>query len=143
MEILLTTKKEDYDFRRKDPRYVSLKLMVTKDRDHLYRDIDRRVDLMVENGLIDEVRTIIKKYGTSSTAFQAIGYKELLPYLDGSRDLESCIEDIKSASRNLAKRQLTWFRRDDEIISLNRDSFDSEESFIRSTEERIKEFLHD
>ena len=141
MEILLTTKKESYDFRKKDPRYRSLKLMITKDREHLYSDIDRRVDLMVESGLLDEVKTIIDKYGTSSTAFQAIGYKELIPYLNGTEPLSKCIDDIKRASRNLAKRQLTWFRRDDEIITLNRDSFPSEEEFIINTEERIKAFL--
>ena len=134
-------KKEGYDFRRKDPRYRSLKLMITKDREHLYSDIDRRVDLMVESGLLDEVKTIIDKYGTSSTAFQAIGYKELIPYLSGTEPLSKCIDDIKRASRNLAKRQLTWFRRDDEIITLNRDSFPSEEEFIKNTEERIKAFL--
>ncbi len=141
MEILLTTKKESYDFRKKDARYRSLKLMITKDREHLYSDIDRRVDLMVESGLIDEVKTIIDKYGTSSTAFQAIGYKELIPYLNGTEPLSKCIDDIKRASRNLAKRQLTWFRRDEEIITLNRDSFPSEEEFIKNTEERIKAFL--
>ena len=141
MEILLTTKKEGYDFRKKDPRYRSLKLMITKDREHLYSDIDRRVDLMVESGLLDEVKTIIDKYGTSSTAFQAIGYKELIPYLNGTEPLSKCIDDIKRASRNLAKRQLTWFRRDEEIITLNRDSFPSEKEFIKNTEERIKAFL--
>ncbi|MBQ6003686.1 MAG: tRNA (adenosine(37)-N6)-dimethylallyltransferase MiaA [Clostridia bacterium] len=141
MEILLTTKKENYNFRKKDPRYRSLKLMITKDREHLYSDIDRRVDLMVESGLLDEVKTIIDRYGTSSTAFQAIGYKELIPYLNGTEPLSKCIDDIKRASRNLAKRQLTWFRRDEEIITLNRDSFPSEEEFIKNTEERIKAFL--
>lgn len=85
-----------------------------KDRSVLYDRINRRVDIMLEKGLIEECRTVYEneKLGT---ACQAIGYKEFIPYFDGARPKEECIDKIKQYSRNYAKRQLTWFRRDERI----------------------------
>ena len=84
------------------------------DRTFLYERINRRVDLMMEAGLLDEVRAL-ESIGCSKAASQAIGYKELLPYLYGKQDLSSCMESLKQATRRYAKRQLTWFRRDNRI----------------------------
>ena len=80
------------------------------DRGELYRRIDSRVDDMIESGLIEEARHVLGM-DPGRTASQAIGYKELIPYFEGSTDLETAVELIKKNSRNYAKRQLTWLRR--------------------------------
>lgn len=82
-------------------------------RDILYERIDRRVDMMVEEGLVEEVRALLPK--RELNALQTVGYRELFEYFDGSCSLEESIELIKRNSRRYAKRQLTWFRRDKEI----------------------------
>lgn len=83
------------------------------DRAALYERINRRVDQMLAGGLVDEAREIAAVYG--GTARQAIGYKELQPFLDGAAPLEICVESLKQATRRYAKRQLTWFGRDERI----------------------------
>lgn len=85
------------------------------DRQVLYDRINRRVDQMVKDGLVDEVRRVYEAYDTW-TAFNAIGYKELIPYIKGECSLEEAIGKIKQETRRYAKRQLTWFRRDARII---------------------------
>lgn len=87
------------------------------EREVLYDRIGRRVDLMLEQGLIEEVRNA--RDPAMQTSAAAIGYKELLPYLDGVSDLETCIEDIKRETRRYAKRQMTWFRRNAQICWLD------------------------
>ena len=96
-----------------DPIYIGLAF---RDREDMKDLIDRRVDQMVEDGLPDEVRAL-RDAGVprSSTALQAIGYKELLPALDGEKDLAAAVEEIKLRSRQYAKRQLTWLRRNPDI----------------------------
>lgn len=94
--------REDIEF-----KYIFL----NRDRAQLYDRINQRVDQMVEEGLLDEAREIWDKYEVSKTANQAIGYKEIIPYLEGKVDLEKAIEDLKRNSRRYAKRQLSWFRR--------------------------------
>ncbi len=84
------------------------------DRQTLYDRINRRVDKMMENGLVDEVKEVYEKYRLK-TAFNAIGFKELIPYLEGQCSLEEAADRIKQESRRYAKRQLTWFRRDARI----------------------------
>ena len=85
-----------------------------RSRQTLYDRINLRVTKMVENGLLDEVRDLVQS-GYSATAAQAIGYKELIPWMDGEATLEDCLERIRMQSRRYAKRQLTWFRRDERI----------------------------
>lgn len=80
------------------------------DRLTLYADINRRVDLMFERGLVEEVSGLVKKYGKQHHAFLAIGYKEVIEYLEGVRSLPETIELVKKNSRNYAKRQFTFFR---------------------------------
>ncbi len=84
------------------------------DRDVLYSRINLRVDKMADAGLLEETKNFYSKY-TPDTAGQAIGYKELLPYLNGEKSLEECLENLKMATRRYAKRQLTWFRRNENI----------------------------
>ncbi len=82
------------------------------DRAVLYRRIDKRVDIMIANGLLEEAKALLEAgLDPNSTAGQAIGYKELWPVLRGEKTLEEAIEDLKQATRHYAKRQLTWFRR--------------------------------
>ncbi len=100
------------DGRRYDDTMIALDF---KDRDILYKRIDKRVDIMINNGLIDEARSLDCAEFRASTAAQAIGYKEMLGYFDGLSDLQSAIEEIKQGSRNYAKRQLTWFRRNKNV----------------------------
>ncbi len=93
------------------------------DRQKLYDRINLRVDIMVENGLIDEAKEFYQREN-SQTANAAIGYKELKPYLDGEVSLESAIEKLKLETRHYAKRQLTWFRRDEHIQWIEADLCD-------------------
>lgn len=93
------------------PYNVCLLRLDFEDRAKLYERINLRVDEMLRNGMVEEARRV-RQIGTA-TARQAIGYKELLPYLDGTAELDECIERIKQGTRRYAKRQLTWFRRMD------------------------------
>ena len=105
-----------HDRRTKDlpPRYEAAVIALTyRDRAALYRRIDRRVDRMMEQGLADEVRALLDRgVPPDCTAMQAIGYKELVPAVLAGGDLTAPAEEIKLRSRQYAKRQLTWFRRD-------------------------------
>ena len=96
------------------PRYDSVRIgLAYADRDDMKRAIDLRVDKMVEAGLFDEVRALLDSgLPRDVTAMQAIGYKEALAYLDGEAAREEAIDEIKLRSRQYAKRQLTWLRRD-------------------------------
>ena len=106
-----------------------------RDREKLYERIDRRVDLMMERGLLDEAREVSSRYG--GTARQAIGYKELQPYLEGRAPLEECVARLKQATRNYAKRQLTWFRRDGRIRWLCADEFSSPAELAQKAAELV------
>lgn len=89
---------------------------LTMEREKLYQRIEARVDSMMSRGLVDEVRTLVKMgYGPQHTAMQALGYKEIIDYLDGRSSLAEAVETIKRNTRRFAKRQLTWFRRDPRI----------------------------
>ena len=85
-------------------------LFLNPNREDLYQHINDRVDQMFENGLVDEVKNLLKKYQFSLTAYQAIGYKEVIDYLNGETSLDECKELIKKRSRNYAKRQVTFFK---------------------------------
>lgn len=98
---------------RYDPVWLGLSFA---DRAALYRRIDRRVDLMLEHGLLEEIRGLLDRgVPRTATALQAIGYKEFLPVLEGKRTPEEAAEEVKRGSRRYAKRQLTWFRRNEKI----------------------------
>lgn len=92
------------------PCYIGI---AYENREILYDRINRRVDIMLENGLLAEARAFFQ--GTPDTAAQAIGYKELKPYLDGVLSLDEAVENLKRATRNYAKRQITWFKRNPQI----------------------------
>lgn len=92
------------------PLYNHLIIGMNIDREELYRRINERVDLMMEQGLLEEVRSLWKKNIRGVQSIKAIGYKELYDYLDGHISLEEAVEQIKQNSRRYAKRQLTYFR---------------------------------
>lgn len=96
-----------------------------EDRQILYDRIDMRVDLMLESGLLEETKKLIDDgLLTTKTASQAIAYKELMPYFDGTDSLENCVEILKRSSRRYAKRQLTWFRRNKNIKWIFKDGLE-------------------
>lgn len=105
--------------KRPEPKYDAvLFALCPKERQVLYDRIDRRVDQMAEMGLIEEVRRLLDQGKLTGTAAQAIGYKELVPYLKGEAPLSDCLDTLKRASRKYAKRQLTWLRRDKRVYWL-------------------------
>lgn len=100
-----------------------------RNREVLYDRINRRVDIMLENGLLKETEEFYNS-NFSNTAVQAIGYKELLPYLNGEISLEDAVESLKRSTRRYAKRQLTWFRRNKNIKWFYVDDYMDEETLI-------------
>jgi tRNA dimethylallyltransferase len=103
-------------FAERRPHYPATFIGLEVDRDVLYARIDERVDAMLAAGLVAEVADLLDRgYRTALTAAQAIGYKELVPVIDGSGDLATAVAAIKQASRRYAKRQLTWFRADPRV----------------------------
>lgn len=95
---------------------------LTMDRDKLYKRINQRVDKMIDLGLIEEIKSLLDEgYSRDLVAFQGIGYKEIIAFLNHQYSLETAIELIKKNTRNFAKRQLTWFRRDPNIKWINID----------------------
>jgi len=83
---------------------------IEMDRDKLYERINLRVDEMFQKGLVDEVKALLEKYSPELTSMQALGYKEVVKYLNKEITLEECVDQVKQGTRNFAKRQLTWFR---------------------------------
>lgn len=107
-----------------------------KDRKILYDRINRRVDKMLQDGLIEEARAFYDRE-LSKTSVQAIGYKEMKPYLQGENSLENCIEELKKQTRRYAKRQLTWFRRDERIQWIYIDEMQNDVEVFNSAQKII------
>ena len=121
--------------RRKESPYNYAYFVLTDDRGRLYERIERRVDLMMEQGLLDEVRRL-KERGVrrDSTAMQGLGYKELYAYLDGEYPLDEAVRIIKRDTRHFAKRQLTWFKREKDVIWADR-------SLIGQDEDKLAQYM--
>jgi tRNA dimethylallyltransferase len=113
LEICITTGKTYSSFRKgkgKTRNYSIIKIGLNTVREELYKRIDARVDAMIKSGLVDEVKNL--SHYKHLNALQTVGYKELFEYLEDKQNLEKAIELIKQNTRNFAKRQLTWFRKD-------------------------------
>ncbi len=113
LEIYHTTGKTKTELEkesRKELKYDYKIFVLSMDRDILYDRINKRVDIMIKQGLIDEVKELVGKYQEFPTAMQGLGYKEVVQYLNNELTKEEMIEKIKQESRRYAKRQLTWFR---------------------------------
>lgn len=109
----------EIESRLREPKYNYLVFGINMDRDKLYDRINRRVDIMIKDGLIDEVKAVLDKYNDFPTAMQGLGYKEVVEYLNGETTKDDMIEKIKMETRRYAKRQLTWFRRYEDIVWIN------------------------
>lgn len=109
------------------------------DRAVLYERIDRRVDEMVRAGLVEEARQLCSEGGLC-TAANAIGFKELLPYFDGEAPLDECIAKIKQETRHYAKRQLTWFRRNERIRWIITDDFSKKYEILENSKKAIANY---
>ena len=107
---------QEAESRLKEIPYNYKVFAITMDREKLYERINKRVDIMIENGLIEEVKELLKKYKEFPTAMQALGYKEVKEHLDGKLTKQEMIDKIKQESRRYAKRQLTWFRKNKQTI---------------------------
>lgn len=130
------------NFREDGSKYDYLYFIINQDRQDLYARINRRVDKMVEEGLISEIEGLLDQgYNFDLRSFKAIGYKEFESFYNGEKTLDEVLEKIKQHSRNYAKRQLTWFRRVDEGIWMNKDDYKSEEDFYNKILNISKEFL--
>lgn len=110
--------------RQRESPYAFAYFVLTDDRAHLYERINRRVDQMIEEGLVNEVQALKDKgYTKQLVSMQGLGYKEILDYLDGNCTLEEAIYTIKRDTRHFAKRQLTLFKRERDVIWINKQSF--------------------
>ncbi|MBR5127085.1 MAG: tRNA (adenosine(37)-N6)-dimethylallyltransferase MiaA [Roseburia sp.] len=126
--------------RQKESPYNFAYFVLTDDRAKLYERIDKRVDIMVEKGLVDEVQKLKDMgYHREMVSMQGLGYKELLDYLDGKITLEEAIYIIKRETRHFAKRQLTWFRRESDVIWFDKQEHNhSEEDILNEMIEVLK-----
>ena len=116
---------------QKESPYNFAYFVLTDDRANLYKRIDMRVDIMLENGLIEEVQKLKDMgYHRDMVSMQGLGYKEILDYLDGKCTLEEAVYILKRETRHFAKRQLTWFRREREVIWIDKQNYDYNEAAI-------------
>ena len=105
--------------REKGPKFDYKVFAINMDREKLYERINKRVDIMIDNGLIDEVKKLLNKYKEFPTAMQGLGYKEVKEYLENKISKEEMINKIKQESRRYAKRQITWFKKNKQTIWIN------------------------
>ena len=124
--------------RKKDSPYDFRFFVLNPPRDILYDRINQRVDKMVEEGLVEEVKSL-KNAGLSieNISMQGIGYKEILEYLDGEITLDEAIDNIKQNTRHMAKRQVTWFKREKDVIYINPFEFENNEKIVDYMVEKI------
>ena len=123
LEILKSGNKKGDNFREENKDYNLIYIGLNMDRAKLYEKINQRVDKMIDLGLVDEVKNLLDEgLDKNSQSLKAIGYKEVISYLDGDIDFDEMVDLIKKNSRHYAKRQLTWFRRDKRIKWFDRES---------------------
>lgn len=126
LEVYYIYQKPFSTFQSMIERFDSLKFALIMDRKLLYEKIERRVENMFERGFIDEVKFINEKFGFSKNSIKAIGYEEVLKYLKGEIDLESCKNEIVKKTKEYARKQIIWLRKEKDIIFINVDNKDSE-----------------
>lgn len=122
--------------RQKESPYNFLYFVLNDDRQVLYDRIDKRIDIMIKDGLIDEVKSLKEKgYTKDLVSMQGLGYKEILDYLDGSSTLDEAIYILKRDTRHFAKRQLTWFRREKITTWIDKSKFKNDEEILKYIKE--------
>ena len=136
----ITMSQHNANSRLNDSPYEVVKIGLTaNNRQFLYDRVNRRVDIMVENGLVEEAKTFLTM-NLNSTSTMAIGHKELIPYFNHEVELDTCLENLKMQTRRYAKRQLTWFRKDENINWLYIDAL-SKEELVDNAEKLVKKVL--
>ena len=127
--------------REKESPYQFCYFVLNDIREHLYKRIELRIDEMLKEGLVAEVEMLKEKgYTREMTSMQGLGYKEILDYLNGVFSLEEAVYILKRDTRHFAKRQITWFKREKDVIWINKDEFDyDEEKILAFLLEKIKE----
>ena len=126
--------------RQKESSYELYYFVLNDDRAKLYHRIDLRVDLMIQEGLVDEVKALLDMGCTREmVSMQGLGYKEIIDYLQGNITLEEAIYIIKRDTRHFAKRQLTWFRRERDVRWINKSDYSSEEEILAEMLEQIND----
>lgn len=115
--------------------------LTASDRQYIYDRINLRVDIMLQSGLLEEAKAVLSS-DLSDTAKGAIGYRQLKPYFDGEKSLDECIERLKIETRHYAKRQLTWFKRNENIRWINIDELRTTEEQLNSIENIIRGFIN-
>ncbi|WP_368487416.1 tRNA (adenosine(37)-N6)-dimethylallyltransferase MiaA [Clostridium sp. BJN0013] len=135
LEVYKLTGKTISEFNSRDNLYnIPYRIyyfVLNMDRIKLYERINKRVDLMIKKGLIDEVKNLKSMgYTKDMQSMKGIGYKEIIRYLEGEISLDEAIYLVKKGSRNYAKRQLTWFRKDERVIWVNKDEFTSNREIV-------------
>lgn len=125
---------------RKESPYNFIYFVLNDDRQKLYNRIDLRIDQMMEQGLLEEVKELLD-YGCTKdmVSMQGLGYKEFIPYFEGECTLEDAILILKRDTRHFAKRQLTWFRREPSVTWINKPDYSNEESMLEAMILKIKE----
>lgn len=132
-----TKTEQEIESRKNENPYDFKVFGINMEREKLYERINLRVDIMLKQGLVQEVQNIVKKYENGyPTAMQALGYKEVYEYLKGEISKDEMIEKIKRESRRYAKRQITWFKRNENIIWL--DGLENKQNNIKIILEGIK-----
>lgn len=141
IEYFRATGKKISDLENTEPLLDFLKIGLYKERDKLYKDIDERVEHMFEKGFVDEVKRLKETYPHwSKTALQAIGYKEVLNYLEGQVSLYEAKEITKKRTRNFAKRQITWFKKEKGLIWFDSTNL---ENILPDVYRLVREFIYE
>lgn len=127
---------------RFNEKYEPIVIVLNREREHLYERINKRVDIMMDSGLIDEVKNLLSMgYTKDMISMQGIGYKEIIKYLDGEYTLDEAVEIIKRDSRRYAKRQLTWFRRYKDAKWFNLDEYSDKKELEKEVNNYIEKRL--
>jgi len=127
-----------FSVKKEKPRYPFLGYFLYRNREELYKRISDRVDSQIRRGLVEETKWLLK-FGRNLTAFQALGYKEMLEYLDGKMSLEEAVKLLKRRTKQFAKRQFTWFRKEPKFKWVNLSEV-SEEELIEMIKNDLKNF---
>jgi tRNA dimethylallyltransferase len=123
LEVMQATGKTVTELQQKgEPLFDVLQIGIRRSREEMYRRINARIDVMMKNGLLDEAKKLGKKYGWDVPAMSGLGHRQLGAFLRGETSLEDAVEKIKSDTRHFAKRQVTWFKRDQRIKWIKNES---------------------
>lgn len=125
---------------QKESPYYFEYFVLNDDRQKLYDRIDRRIDIMLEDGLLDEVRSLVDEgYSRDLVSMQGLGYKEMIDYIQGRCTFDEAVYTLKRDTRHFAKRQVTWFKRERQVTWVNKNEFDSEADILSFMLERLRE----